>query len=121
MAEKAFLTEKRKQVLNGVPPENIGSDGISDGTYRQHRAATKRQARAAVSELLQVAASPTIDNADVFEPEVVRALITTLLIGSGGAVGEDVPDELAAWDPDPEFAKTMYIAVNQALQNGPEL
>jgi len=114
MGEKpdAFLTEKRRAVLEG---RFEGSDGVE----RTHKSRIRARSRSALSELLEVAASPEVDNADVFDPELIHALLRALMMGSGGLRGDDVPEHLRAWDPDPEYANTVYVAVNRALKGAP--
>lgn len=114
MGEHAFLSDRRRSIVRGETAEEMG---IADATYRQHRAAVKQQARTAMNELLEVATSPEIDNADVFEPDAVRNLVTALLAGSGGLEGDDVPPTVRAWDPDPDYANRVYVAVNKAMMN----
>jgi len=75
MADHAFLSPRRSEIVAG---ETSTEMGITDGTYRNHRAETKRQARQALSELIEVAESDTIDNIDVFEPSEVARLIAAI-------------------------------------------
>lgn len=119
MEEYAFLSERRRSIIEG---ESADEMGIADATYRQHRAAVKRQARLALEELLNVAASPVIDNSDVFEPEQIRALTQTLIRGSGGLADphESIPATAWATEPDSDYAREVYVAVDRALHEKPE-
>lgn len=76
MAEKAFLTDRRKEILDGATADEMG---ISDATVRQHRAAVKHQTRAALRELREVAQSGEIDNREVFYPDGVTNLLIWIL------------------------------------------
>lgn len=114
MEEYAFLSERRRSIVEGETAEDMG---IADATYRQHRAAVKRQARLALQELLKVASSPVIDNSDIFEPELVRTLVQTLIRGSGGLGDphESVPATAWATEPDEDYAREVYISLIRAV------
>lgn len=112
--EKVFLTDSRREVLNG---EYDGADNVR----RTHKTRIRSKSRTALSELIDVATSPEIDNSDVFEPEQIRVLLTTLLVGSGGFEDDDMPTYMQAWEPDPDYANSVYVAADRALRNGPEL
>lgn len=94
-----FLTEARREVLSG------DYDG-AENTERTHKSRIRARTRTAVDELLVVAASDEIDNADVFDPEKLRALITTLTRGPGG---------LDPWEPDEDYANSVHVAVDKAI------
>jgi hypothetical protein len=117
MAERAFLSEQRRRVVRGKTADEMG---ISEETRRQYKYTTKQKARAAIAELIEVAASPEIDNGDIFDPDQLEVLITTLLIGTGGLSGEEVPSHLQAWNPDPEYANRAYVAINHAIRYAPD-
>lgn len=119
MEEHAFLSERRRSIVEGETAEDMG---IADATYRQHRAAVKRQARLALEELLKIAASPVIDNSEIFEPDQIRALTQTLIRGSGGLGDphESIPATAWATEPDTDYAREVYVAVDRALHEKPE-
>lgn len=96
-----FLTDTRREVLTGK------YDG-AENTERTHRSRIRSRARTALDELLAVAASEEIDNADVFDPQKLRALITTLTHGPGG-LDED------RWEPDEDYANSVHVAVDKAI------
>jgi len=109
MVESIFLTSARKDALNHYDPEN--------SNHRVHKSRVKNRASQALDELLWVAANGAIENADVFEEEKVKALLTTLLQGSGGIVvgGEtDLPDEATVSKPDPDYRNSLYVAIENA-------
>jgi len=72
MVKRVFLTETRRDVLNG---EFEGPDA----TKRSHKSRIRTRARMALQELIEVAASPEIDNADIFEPDDVTDLTEALI------------------------------------------
>lgn len=94
-----FLTETRREVLSG------NYDGAKN-TERTHKSRIRARARTALDELLVVAASDEIENAEVFDPQKLRALITTLTRGAGG---------LDPSEPDEKNAENIYIAVDKAI------
>jgi hypothetical protein len=71
-----FLTDERTAVLNG---EYTGSEN----TYRTHKSNIRQRAQTALKELIQVAASPEIENSDVFEPNDLARLIDSLMVPKG--------------------------------------
>lgn len=68
----AFLTDERAAVLAG---EYDGDEAVE----RTHKSRIRERARSAIDELILVAQSEEIENADVFEPEKVGTLIHWLL------------------------------------------
>lgn len=80
MGDYAFLSPRRREIVDGATPTEMD---ISEGTYRNHRADVKRKAQQALSELIAVAESDTIDSADVFEPNDVARLIAAILSPPG--------------------------------------
>lgn len=96
MVDKVFLTDERRAILNGEA-DHLTDESLRTGKYR-----IRRRARTALSELVDVAESPEIDNTDIFEPEEIQELLLRLLLvgpqeGEGGGLvpmpGED-PDAL---------------------------
>jgi hypothetical protein len=99
-----FLTESRREVLAGE------WDG-EPSTERSKKSQIRTRARAAVGELIEVAQSPEIENADVFEPEEVGRLLAAILNDpnqmptAGGLIVEDAeatdaPDEVVTEMPE---------------------
>lgn len=110
MVDKVFLTEARRNALNHYD--------AADSNHRAHKSRVVDRAKVALNELIWVAANPEIENADVFEEEQMRALLTVLLAGSGGFVEEptdDTPGEHIATEPDPDYRNSLYVAVSNAL------
>jgi inactivated superfamily I helicase len=86
-----FLTDTRRDVL-------AGEYGGSAKAERQQRYRVKTGAVEALKELIEVAESDEIDNADVFEPDVLAELLAALF---------DDPDEYPArWEAENE---TEYL------------
>jgi len=122
--ETVFLTDERRDVLNGE------YDG-ADSTRRAHKTNIRSRGKTALDELLVVAGSPAIDNDDVFDTEQVYALISILLTGSGGFVDNADADEqptpkevretadhykATAWEPEEEYANELYVKVDAGLR-----
>jgi len=76
MSDRVLLTEKREQVLNGE------YEGSNDA-LRNQKSRLRQSARTALDELIQVAASPEIENAEVFEPNEVARLLDALMVPRG--------------------------------------
>ena len=79
MVEKVFLTEQRRDVLEG---EYEGSDK----TLRSHKSKIRARANRALKELREVAESPHIDNEDVFESGDLAGLIHGLMAPRGTSI-----------------------------------
>jgi len=110
MVEKVFLTDSRRDVLKGT------SD-LTDQSLYNAKSRIRTRARLALDELIEVAASDEIDNADIFTEQQIQVLISNLLFGSGGLIGGDVAGNLPeAWDPDPEYAHSVYTTLNTQLR-----
>ena len=119
--ENVFLTENRREVLNGT------SDW-ADASISNERSRIKNRAETALDELIEVAASPAIDNEDVFDPETVYTLISILLNGSGGlSHGDEIPhpDEVReqydsyrsiAWKPREDYSQSLYFKIDGGLR-----
>lgn len=73
--ENIFLTDKRREVLQGT------SDW-EDASVANERSRIKNRARLAIAELIEVANSPYIDHTDVFDPDDVDNFIRALLTSS---------------------------------------
>jgi len=71
--DNVFLTDDRQDVLNG-DWEGLGS------TRRSHLSNIRHRTRLALRELREVANSEEIDNAKVFDPDDLRALLEALLM-----------------------------------------
>jgi len=72
MADRAFLTDKRRDVLNG---EYEGADAA----LRNQKSRLRRTSSTALEELIEVAQSPEIDNGEVFDPDDIARLIDALM------------------------------------------
>lgn len=70
--DNIFLTENRRDVL-------AGTSDWSTQSVRNERSRIKRHARLALAELIEVAESPEIDNADIFDPDQVANLIDAMI------------------------------------------
>jgi hypothetical protein len=73
----AFLTDERRAVLSGE------YDG-EPNTERTHKSRIRSRARTALHELIEVAESDAIDNADIFEPNDLARLIHALMTPADG-------------------------------------
>lgn len=117
--DSVFLTDNRRDVL-------FGKSDWTEASINNERSRIKNRAEIALDELIAVASSPMIDNADVFEEEQVRTLLSILLYGTGGFRYEDLDLEevlkesedyhLVAWEPDTDYANSLYVAVDGTLR-----
>jgi hypothetical protein len=71
MSERVFLTDARRDVLNG------DFEG-ADSTLASHKSRIRTRAKIAIQELREVAESPEIRNEDVFEPDEMLYLFGAL-------------------------------------------
>lgn len=109
MVEKVFLTDSRREVLDGTTD-------LTDQSLYNAKSRIRTRARLALKELIEVASSDEIDNADIFTQQQMQALVSNLLFGSGGLIGDDIADDLPqAWEPDPEYALGLYTTLNTQL------
>ena len=97
-----FLTDERRAVLRG---EYGGAENVE----RTHRSRIKARSQSALSELIEVAGSEEIDNAEVFDPKQIRALLTTILY-KGGLVDPDYQHVSDA------YRNAMYFEMSQFLR-----
>jgi hypothetical protein len=76
MAENAFLTERRREFLDGDYNLNLSKD-------RHLKHSLKESTEMALKELIEVAASPEIENSEVFEPNDLARLVDALMVPNG--------------------------------------
>lgn len=107
-----FLTDSRRAVLDGE------YDG-AENTERTHRSRIRSRGQTAIEELTEVAQSPEIDNADVFDPAAVGRLLFWILndphkltdVETGGLISAaDLPDSYT------EYRNSVYVEVDQQLR-----
>ncbi|MBX0306065.1 hypothetical protein [Haloarcula salinisoli] len=104
MAENAFLTDRRRDYLAGE------YDG-SDSAERHLKYSLRESSELALSELVEVAESPLIDNTEVFDPDEVFRLLRALL----SPRQEDLePDEFVTI-VEPEKYGDEFVAYADAL------
>jgi len=118
MGEKpnAFLTDERRAVLAG------NYDG-SESVERTHKSRIRERARSAVDELIEVAQSKEIENADVFDPAKIGTLLFWIMHDwsqstGGGLVGEVEDESLPTVDyPDEyeQYRKEVHSEVAQEI------
>jgi hypothetical protein len=110
MVEKVFLTDSRRDVLEGT-------DGLEKQSRINSKSRIRKRARLALQELVEVANSPEIDNSTVFDPQQVHLLVDALFRN-----GEQRLTPLWDYDGDPaeyndEFAyqKTLHSSLSQSM------
>lgn len=91
MVEKVFLTEARREVLQG-------STDLTGQSLQNQKSRIRVRSRLALEELTEVAESPEIDNTGVFDPDEVFRFLRALMI----------PDEPVAVDEEPSEAFLEY-------------
>lgn len=67
-----FLTDERRAVLEG----NYEGE---DNTRRAHKSNIRARSKTAISELIEVAESPHIDNSTIFDERQIAQLIGTII------------------------------------------
>lgn len=92
----AFLTDERRAVLAG---EYDGSETVE----RTHKSRIRQRARTAISELIKVAQSEEIDNADVFDPDDLARLVDALMVPADGLTPR------WTFDGDPDEFREEYL------------
>lgn len=97
-----FLTDERRAVLNG---EYDGTENVE----RTHKSRIKARSQSALSELIEVAESEEIDNAEVFDPKQIRTLLTTILY-KGGLIEPEYQHVSDA------YRNAMYFELSQFLK-----
>jgi hypothetical protein len=100
-----FLTEKRRDVLNGE------FDG-SDSSERTHKSLIRTRAKTALNELIAVADSGTIDNADVFDADQIYTLLAVLTTGRD-TFGTSDPDDPHYREVDPDYRNDILRAMDR--------
>jgi len=117
--DNIFLTDNRRDVL-------IGNSDWSQPAVSNERSRIKNRASLALDELIDVAGSPEIDNADVFDVQQVYTLISILTNGTGGLVYETEEarqkalestddNRTISWDPDPDYANELESRLAKLL------
>lgn len=100
MPEKVFITESRRDVLEG------NADDLTEQSLRNAKSRIRVRSRMALEELIEVAESPEIDQTTVFDPDDVFRLLRALLqpdpdhttTDIGGLIEEDdYTDEFRAY------------------------
>jgi hypothetical protein len=86
MGDRVILTEKREAVLNGNFPDLSDDYDDPDAALRNQKSRLRESSRTALEELIVVAASPEIENADVFEPNTLARLVDALMVPNGKAL-----------------------------------
>lgn len=76
MSDRVFLTETRRDVL-------AGDADLAESTIRSHKSRIRSRARTALAELIEVAESEEIENADVFEPQQLARLVAEIVSPQG--------------------------------------
>ena len=89
MVENAFLTEKRREVLNGE--SDLEGQSLANQKYR-----IRKRAKMALDELGEVARSMEIENRNVWDAEDVAKLVFWITHDSGNVENATKPDE--EWD-----------------------
>jgi hypothetical protein len=72
MTEDLFLTENRRDVLDG-------STNWADGSVTTEKSRIRGKTKTAISELIEVAQSTEIENRSVFDPEQIGTLLYWIL------------------------------------------
>lgn len=98
-----FLTDARRAVLNG---EYDGAANVE----RTHESRIRDRSRSALAELVEVANSTEIENESVFDPEMVRAFLTSL--ATRGGLQEHGYEHVSE-----AYRNALYVEIDQVLRN----
>lgn len=96
MVEKIFLTDSRRDVLEG-------DSDLSDQSLLNAKSRIRVRARLALEELIEVAESSEIDNAEIFEPEQMARLVAAVI----SPPSEQITPRYT-FDGDPEEYREQY-------------
>lgn len=110
----AFLTDERRAVLTG-------DYGGSENVERTHKSRIRQRANSAISELIEVAQSPVIENADVFDPAEIGTLLFWIMhdpsqTTTGGLVGEVEDESLPTVDYTDKFEQYRRAVHSEVAQ-----
>lgn len=110
----AFLTDERRAVLTG---DYEGSESVE----RTHKSRIRRRARSAISELIEVAQSPVIENSEVFDPSEIGTLLFWIMHDTsqttgGGLIGEIEDESLPTVDYTDEFEQYRRAVHSEVAQ-----
>jgi hypothetical protein len=122
MTENLFLTENRRNVLDG-------STDWAENSVTTEKSRIRNRAKTALDELTEIAQSPEIENRSVFDPEEIGTLLYWILndpaeMGEfGGLVGtsdeppEGVPEEAYTKVPDDlqQYRREIHSETAQEL------
>jgi hypothetical protein len=121
MAGNAFLTDRRREFLEGDYDLDTSKD-------RQLKHRIKSDAKAAIEELAEVARSGHIDSTEIFEPDELAELFAAIFVPDpqhvegGGLVydqrGEqpDHPTTADVSDEYQQYCDRLYVAMDRPLK-----
>lgn len=105
MNDRGFLTNKNRDVLFGR------YDG-TENARRNQKSRIRSRASNALNDLITVADSGEIDNADTIDPEQVYRLLVALTVDRN-SFGSDNPDDPHNKQVDEDFRREVLEAVDQ--------
>lgn len=97
MVDKVFLTEERRDILEGNDRD------LTDQSLTVAKSRIRSRTRTALEELTEVAESNEIDNSEVFEPAQITALLTAIL-----GDPEDIEPFYEAFEQGPDARQEHY-------------
>lgn len=105
MVEKIFLTDSRRDVLEG------NANDLTEQSLRNAKSRIRVRSRLALEELTEVAESPEIENREVFDPDDVFLFLRALLL----------PDEYVPIDGEPpedyqEYRDRLHVQLDKLLR-----
>lgn len=110
MTPNAFLTERRREYLNG----DYNLDNSKD---RHLKRSLEQGAQTALKELIEVANSPEIDNASVFDSQQVHLLLDALFRDGEQRLTPlwDYDGDAADYNDEFAYQKTLHSSLNQSM------
>lgn len=110
-----FLTDERRAVLTG---DYDGSESVE----RTHKSRIRQRARSAISELIEVAQSPEIENSEVFSPSQIGTLLFWIMHDpaettspSGGLLGLGIHEDTEYSDEFEQYRRAVHSEVGQEI------
>lgn len=104
MPDRVLLTDTRREVLKGT------YDG-AESSKRTQKSRIRTRSRLALDELIEVAESPHIDSADVFDPSKVSQLLYALMLPDEPVLPGEEPSE-----EHQEYQRELYVEIDRVLR-----
>jgi len=110
MVDKVFLTDSRRDVLEGT-------DDLENQSRINSKSRIRKRTRLALQELIEVANSLEIDNSTVFDPQQVHLLLDALFRNGQQRLTPlwDYDGDPAEYNDEFTYQKTLHSSLNQSM------